>query len=185
MHGYQVAEHPKLDHGKFGESGGMTISRAPSVVRGRGVQELRVRSTDKLNPFVPFGSPDATPVFREAAPGAPRLDSPRNLLLALRARLRGDINEETAFCGCGIASSCSSPDAADLANESIEQDLALSMLSSVNGTLDKIETALARIDEGSYGRCLDCGTRIPAARLEAIPYATHCVGCTARQERGV
>jgi DnaK suppressor protein len=76
-----------------------------------------------------------------------------------------------------------SPDAADCATEVIEQDLAVSLLGSATITLDQIETALRRIEEGNYGRCLECDAWIPAARLEAVPYATRCVHCAARQEQ--
>jgi RNA polymerase-binding transcription factor DksA len=40
-----------------------------------------------------------------------------------------------------------------------------------------LEAALARIERGTYGSCEDCGTAIPAIRLEAIPYARTCVQC--------
>ena len=40
-----------------------------------------------------------------------------------------------------------------------------------------IETALKRIDAGTYGVCDACGERIDARRLEALPYATRCIDC--------
>lgn len=41
------------------------------------------------------------------------------------------------------------------------------------------ERALAKLDEGTYGRCDSCGRTIPAARLEAIPWTAYCVDCSA------
>jgi DnaK suppressor protein len=41
----------------------------------------------------------------------------------------------------------------------------------------EIVAALARIDDGSYGRCQKCGAEIPEERLEAVPTATLCVAC--------
>lgn len=41
----------------------------------------------------------------------------------------------------------------------------------------EIDRALAKIEEGSYGRCDRCGTSIPQERLEALPWATLCVAC--------
>jgi DnaK suppressor protein len=38
-----------------------------------------------------------------------------------------------------------------------------------------IEQAIARIDNGTYGRCLDCGKPIDEQRLEALPYAQYCL----------
>jgi RNA polymerase-binding protein DksA len=43
--------------------------------------------------------------------------------------------------------------------------------------LDEVVGALARLDEGSYGRCQDCGAAIPAERLHARPAARYCVRC--------
>ena len=49
--------------------------------------------------------------------------------------------------------------------------------------LEAIDDAFARIDEGTYGRCLDCGTPISPSRLEVLPFALRCVECEAKQER--
>jgi DnaK suppressor protein len=43
-------------------------------------------------------------------------------------------------------------------------------------TLKQVRDALRRIDEGSYGKCIDCGRPIEAARLEAIPWTPYCLG---------
>jgi DnaK suppressor protein len=43
--------------------------------------------------------------------------------------------------------------------------------------LNTIESALERLDEGSYGVCADCGADIPPGRLKALPFATLCVSC--------
>jgi DnaK suppressor protein len=48
-------------------------------------------------------------------------------------------------------------------------------------TLTEIEAALARLDDGSYGECVDCGEQINSERLEALPAAARCVNCQARQ----
>jgi len=123
--------------------------------------------------------------MREKMPSAPSVKGQRRALLALRARLRGNAAQtaDTALSGCGVETTCASPDTADRASEIAEQDLAVSLLGSVTGTLEQIEAALQRIEDGNYGRCMECDTRIPAARLEAIAYATCCVQCAARQER--
>jgi DnaK suppressor protein len=48
-------------------------------------------------------------------------------------------------------------------------------------TLAEIEAALARLDDGTYGECVDCGEQINSERLEALPAAARCVNCQARQ----
>jgi DnaK suppressor protein len=47
-------------------------------------------------------------------------------------------------------------------------------------TLEDIRAALARVDAGTYGRCVTCGGAIPAARLELRPFAGTCVPCAGR-----
>jgi DnaK suppressor protein len=56
-----------------------------------------------------------------------------------------------------------------------ERDLALS--AQARAAVEEIDRALAKIDDGSYGRCERCGKSIPKPRLEAIPWAALCVQC--------
>ena len=49
--------------------------------------------------------------------------------------------------------------------------------------LQMINSALDRIKQGTYGRCLVCKEEIPEERLEAIPYAFMCIDCQSRSER--
>ena len=46
----------------------------------------------------------------------------------------------------------------------------------------QIDAAIARIDAGEYGTCLDCGQAIDPRRLAALPFAVHCTGCAAQHE---
>ena len=47
----------------------------------------------------------------------------------------------------------------------------------------EVLAALARIDDGSYGRCTDCGGPVPEPRLEARPATARCVPCQAKRDR--
>jgi len=47
-------------------------------------------------------------------------------------------------------------------------------------TIAEIDAALARLDEGTYGQCISCGTDIPVERLEFRPFAASCVTCQQR-----
>lgn len=62
-------------------------------------------------------------------------------------------------------------------------DLNLSEIDRDADELRRIDTALARLSEGSYGVCEDCGQKIPEARLEAEPTALRCVRCQDLYER--
>jgi RNA polymerase-binding transcription factor DksA len=48
-------------------------------------------------------------------------------------------------------------------------------------TLQEIEDALAKFDNGTYGECESCGQRIPEARLEAMPAARLCISCASQR----
>ena len=47
----------------------------------------------------------------------------------------------------------------------------------------EVLAALARVDDGSYGRCVDCGNPVPEARLEARPSTSRCVPCQSKRDR--
>jgi DnaK suppressor protein len=57
---------------------------------------------------------------------------------------------------------------------------------SVEATLEQrteVLAALARIDDGTYGNCVDCGHEIPEPRLEARPATARCVPCQSKRDR--
>ena len=58
----------------------------------------------------------------------------------------------------------------------------IAILAALDRTLRQIDAALARARAGAYGSCAACGGPIPLARLRAVPFATHCVPCQARDE---
>jgi DnaK suppressor protein len=155
------------------------------IIKGRHAPKRPNRAIDDPSPFA--RSIHGRPVNETWPGGTPqplRVEDQRRALLALRARLQGNLVRpaETALSG-GIETTVAAPDTVDCATDVIEQNVAVSLLGSVSRILDQIETALQRVDEGTYGRCLECDARIPAARLQAVPYATCCVQCAARQER--
>lgn len=57
-------------------------------------------------------------------------------------------------------------------------------LEAARAGLADVESALARVAAGTYGRCETCGEPVPPERLEALPAATTCVGCAAGRGRG-
>jgi RNA polymerase-binding transcription factor DksA len=71
---------------------------------------------------------------------------------------------------------------ADLGSDSVEYDVIRSCAETATSELQEIDEALARIREGTFGLCEDCGRPIPAARLEAIPYARLCISCKSQEE---
>lgn len=110
----------------------------------------------------------------------------RQRLLTLRARLLGDMTQmENDALNKDHSKTTSMPtDMAELGTDNFEQELTLTLLGSEKSALDEINGALERIDDGSFGRCLECGRQIPQPRLEAIPYAALCVHCASQREDG-
>ena len=113
----------------------------------------------------------------------------KNLLLSLRARLRGDVSQmadaalnKSRSAGNGDLSSMPIH-MADMGSDNFEQEFTLSLMENDGGTLTQIESSLERIEEGTYGQCEECGVKIPKSRLNAIPYATLCVRCAEQQEQ--
>lgn len=112
-------------------------------------------------------------------------DPRRARLLDLRSRLRGESDRMAdAALSRGNGESSSLPiHLADLGSDNFEQELTLSLVGSEKVALEKIDLALQRIADGSYGTCEECGKKIPEPRLEAIPYTTVCVRCAEVQEQ--
>ncbi len=64
----------------------------------------------------------------------------------------------------------------------LSEDINLRRLETHRGSLLKIDEALRKIKEGSYGLCEDCGEEISAARLNVMPFAIYCKDCQEKRE---
>lgn len=76
----------------------------------------------------------------------------------------------------------SAMDVGDQAVMDLERELGISLLEMQNRKRQMIDEALARLDDGTYGVCAECGVEISEKRLEAVPFAKLCVACQSRQE---
>jgi DnaK suppressor protein len=76
-------------------------------------------------------------------------------------------------------------DIVDRANNAYNRELMFSLSDAERSTLLQIENALLRMDEGSYGRCANCGQTINVLRLEAVPWARFCIDCQELAEKGL
>lgn len=98
-------------------------------------------------------------------------------LLQLRARLRGDVNAMADAALKDASDARLSIHLADAGTDNFEQEFTLSLLASDGDTLEAIEAALIRIEEGRFGICEECEQPIPKTRLNALPHTPHCVKC--------
>ncbi len=109
-------------------------------------------------------------------------------LLALRARLRGDVN---AMADAALRKTRSEANGdlssmpihmADIGSDNYEQEFTLTLMQSDEVTLESIETAIERIEDGAFGTCEECSGVISKARLNAIPYTPLCIKCAQKLE---
>ena len=69
------------------------------------------------------------------------------------------------------------PDTIDGVQNAAERELAISQLETKSNQLQSLKLALERIADGSYGTCLRCDAEISSKRLNAVPWASHCIRC--------
>ena len=74
-------------------------------------------------------------------------------------------------------------EAADAGTSLSDNDRSIAMVEAVEQQRLQTVEALARIEEGTYGRCVDCAKDVPAGRLEARPEAARCVDCKQKADR--
>ena len=73
-------------------------------------------------------------------------------------------------------------DAVESAEADIQEDLEFALVQMKSETLNKINDALVRLEQGDYGNCYDCGEEIAEKRLRALPFAVRCKDCEEARE---
>jgi len=76
-----------------------------------------------------------------------------------------------------------SADALDQIQHAVERELALGTLARESSGLRETRAALRRVDDGSFGICMDCEEEINLKRLAAVPWAARCIACQERADR--
>jgi len=114
----------------------------------------------------------------------------RDALQSLRSRLRGDLDQLTDEAlrrdnagGTGNLSNVPLH-MADVGTDNYDQEFTLGLIENEQGTLELINEALSRMEKGTYGQCVECDEPISKPRLQAIPYARHCIRCARKLEGG-
>jgi|SRR5437773_1952268 len=72
----------------------------------------------------------------------------------------------------------------DIATATFDREMASTLEENSTHVLSEIDAALSRIETGTYGTCQRCREPIGGERLEALPWATLCIDCKRKQERG-
>lgn len=73
-------------------------------------------------------------------------------------------------------------DAVESSEADIQEDIEFALIQMKAETLNKVNDALKRLDNGDYGYCFDCGEEIAEKRLRALPFAVRCKDCEEARE---
>jgi DnaK suppressor protein len=115
----------------------------------------------------------------KAAPNAKRRRSE-----GLRKMLEDRLHELTQDVNCRIRAARADHfnarqviDEGETSDVDAQDELEFALIQMKAETLNRIDAALRRLDEGSYGRCFECGEEIGETRLRAVPFAVRCKDC--------
>jgi DnaK suppressor protein len=102
-----------------------------------------------------------------------------NAIANLQDDHRGSLEDEV-----DEVSGTNDQDLAQTATATLDREIDYTLEENSTQVLGEIDAALLRIDAGAYGTCTNCSGEIPAARLEAYPWASLCIDCARKLERG-
>lgn len=104
-------------------------------------------------------------------------DRRRELQAEVQGKMRG-VREENSWGG----KLNDVLDAVESAEVDIQEDLEFALVQMKSETLNKVNDALSRLEQGNYGNCFDCGEEIGERRLRALPFAVRCKDCEEARE---
>src|SRR4029450_659192 len=95
----------------------------------------------------------------------------REIMNEVQGRMRDVRSEGAGSAVQGVL------DAAESSELDIQDEIEFALIQMKAETLSKIEEALHRLEEGTYGYCFECGEEISEKRLRALPFAVRCKDC--------
>jgi DnaK suppressor protein len=102
----------------------------------------------------------------------------REILSAVKTKIK-DVRAE------GSSGIMHAVDVAETSESDIQDDIEFALIQMKAETLNKIDEALRRLEEGTYGNCFECGEEISQQRLRALPFAVRCKDCEEARELAV
>ena len=103
-------------------------------------------------------------------------DRRREILNEVQEKMRDVRAEGASGEGQGVL------DAAEASEADIQDDIEFALIQMKSETLNKINDALGRLEQGTYGNCFECGEEIAEKRLRALPFAVRCKDCEEARE---
>jgi DnaK suppressor protein len=102
-------------------------------------------------------------------------DRRRDIMSEVQGRIRGVRTE-------GSEKPHEVMDQGETSEVDIQEDIEFALIQMKAETLNKINEALSRLEEGTFGRCFECGDEIAEQRLRALPFAVRCKDCEEARE---
>jgi DnaK suppressor protein len=106
-----------------------------------------------------------------------------DVLKAMLVERRREIDDRLRSIRQGLPAQLD--DVQDMEEQSVNdlfQEMDFAVMQMKADTLAKIDEALLRLEDGTYGTCAECGSEIAEARLKAVPFATLCRDCQEEEE---
>jgi RNA polymerase-binding protein DksA len=112
----------------------------------------------------------------------------RKRLLEERSRAQGALDylheENSGSMDDEVQQGTSVNHPGDVATITLDREIDYTLEENEERVIAAIDSALQRIDDGTYGTCQGCGQPIAAERLEGVPWTTQCIDCKRKEERG-
>ena len=118
-----------------------------------------------------------------AAPTAARYDDLKKMLLERQREIMNEVQGKIRDVRAeGSEKDHEVLDPGETSEVDIQEDIEFALIQMKSETLNKINEALSRLEEGTYGFCFECGEEIAQPRLRALPFAVRCKDCEEARE---
>jgi DnaK suppressor protein len=116
--------------------------------------------------------------------GRSRYNELKQMLLGRRRELQAQVHDKMRDVrATGEVTKLSEVfDAGESSEADIQEDIELALIQMKSETLNRVDDALGRLEQGTYGNCFDCGEEIAEKRLRALPFAVRCKDCEEARE---
>ena len=154
-------------------------AKTPAKAPAKAPEKVPVKPAPKASPK-PAGRP--APKGHDHGSKDP-FDKFRKRLLAKQEELLHDLTRNREVTDESVDEQAQ--DMVDRATSAYTREFAFSLSESDRKTLLLIDQALLRLDQGTYGTCVHCQGPVQEKRLEAVPWARHCLECQEMQDKGL
>ena len=119
---------------------------------------------------------------KKSAAKRSRYDEPKQMLEHRRRELLHEVRGKMRDARTDSTNEHEVLDEGEISEGDVQEEIEFALIQMKAETLNKIDAALRRLEEGTYGDCFECGEEIAAARLRALPFAVRCKDCEEARE---